>query len=252
MATGPQQKRKELREKRLQAEAKAKGADRRQNLAKIIGIAAFLGVIAVAAIVVVALSGGSDEPTKEANDVNKMLAGIPQDGMVLGDPKAPVTVVEFADLQCPACQQASETIIPDLIDGPVRKGDAKYEFANWAILGPDSVTAAKAAYAAAEQNRLQQFVENFYANQGTEGTGYVTEDFLLGIAEKAGIPDIDKWQADRELPKWDQALLKTDNEAAAAGFSGTPSFAIRNPDGSLDPIEVATADDLIKAINQAK
>jgi protein-disulfide isomerase len=252
MATGPQQKRKELREKRLQAEAKAKGSDRRQNLAKIVGIAAFLGVIAIAVIVFVSLSGGDSEPSKEANEVDKMLAGIPQDGMVLGNKNAPVTLVEFADLQCPACKQASEEIIPDLINGPVRNGDATYEFANWAILGPDSVIAAKAAYAAAEQNRLQQFVENFYASQGTEGTGYVTEDFLLEIAEKAGIPDIDKWQADRELPKWDQALLKTDNEATAAGFSGTPSFAIRNPDGSLEPIEAASSEDIIKAINQAK
>jgi protein-disulfide isomerase len=258
MATGPQQKRKELREKRLKAEAKAQGADRRQNLAKILGIAAFLGVIAIAVIVFVSASGGdSDEPNKSANEVNKMLEGIPQDGMMLGDPKAPVTLVEFADLQCPVCKLASEEIIPELIDGPVRGGEAKYEFANWAILGPDSVTAAKAAYAAAEQNRLQQFVENFYANQGTEGTAYVTDEFLRGIAEDAGVPDLDKWEADRDLPKWDQALLKTDNEATAAGFSGTPSFAIRNPDGSLDPIELsgidaAAADQIIKAINQAK
>jgi protein-disulfide isomerase len=251
MATGPQQKRKELREKRLKAEAAAKGSDRRQGMAKIIGIAAFLAVIAIAVVAYVSLTG-DEEPTKASSDVDKMLAGIPQDGMVLGDPKAPVTLVEFADLQCPACQAASEEIIPDLISGPVKNGTAKYEFNNWAILGPDSVTAAKAALAASEQNRLQQFVENFYANQGIENTGYVTDDFLLDIAEKAGIPDIDKWQADRELPKWDQVLLKTDNQASEAGFSGTPSFAIRNADGSLDQIEATSSDDLIKAINQAK
>jgi protein-disulfide isomerase len=251
MATGPQQKRKELREKRLKAEAAAKGSDRRQGMAKIVGIAAFLAVIAIAIVAYVSLTG-DEEPTKASGDVDKMLAGIPQDGMVLGEADAPVTLVEFADLQCPACQAASEEIIPDLIAGPVKKGTAKYEFNNWAILGPDSVTAAKAALAASEQNRLQQFVENFYANQGIENTGYVTEDFLLDIAEKAGIPDIDKWQTDRELPKWDQVLLKTDNEASEAGFSGTPSFAIRNADGSLDQIEATSADDLIKAINQAK
>ena len=87
MATGPQQKRKELREKRLKAEAAAKGSDRRQGMAKIIGIAAFLGVIAIVAVVAVSLSGGG-EPTKASNDIDKMLAGIPQDGLVLGDPKA--------------------------------------------------------------------------------------------------------------------------------------------------------------------
>jgi protein-disulfide isomerase len=251
MATGPQQKRKELREKRLKAEAAAKGGDRRQNMYKIIGASAFLAIVAVAVIIGVS-AGGNDEPTKASSDVDKMLAGIPQDGDILGDPDAPVTLVEFADLQCPACQAASETIIPDVIEGPVRNGTAKYEFNNWAILGEDSVIAAKAALAAAEQNRLQQFVENFYANQGIENSGYVTDDFLKDIAEKAGVPDIDKWEADRQLPKWDQVLTATDGEALDAGFSGTPSFAIRQPDGSLEQIDAASADDIIKAINQAQ
>jgi protein-disulfide isomerase len=208
-------------------------------------------VVAVAAIVIVSVSG-KDEPTKQSNEVDKMLAGIPQQGDILGDPDAPVTLAEFADLQCPGCQAASETIIPDLIAGPVKDGTAKYEFNNWAIVGPDSVTAAKAALAAQEQNRLQQFVENFYANQGIENSGYVTDDFLREIAEKAGIPDMDKWEADRELPKWDKVLLDVDNEASAAGFGGTPTFAIRNADGSLEQIDAASADDIIKAINQAK
>lgn len=251
MATGPQQKRKELREKRLKAEAQAKGGDRRQNMTKIIGVAAFLGVLAIAVVAYISLTG-NDEPTKASSDVDQLLADIPQSGDLLGDPDAPVTLVEFADLQCPACQQASEEIIPDVISGPVRSGKANYEFNNWAILGPDSVTAAKAALAAQEQNRLQQFVENFYANQGIEGTGYVTDDFLRDIAEKAGIPDIDKWEAARELPKWDEALLEVDNTAVDAGFTGTPTFAIKNADGSLDQINAVSADDVIKAINQAQ
>jgi protein-disulfide isomerase len=249
MATGPQQKRKELREKRLKAEASSKGGDRRQGMAKIIGIAAFLAVVAVAVVAVISLTG-NDEPTRASSDIDQMLAGIPQDGVILGDPDAPVTLVEFADLQCPACKVAAEEIIPDVIEGPVRNGNAKYEFSNWAILGPDSVLAAKAALAASEQDRLQQFVENFYANQGTEGS--VTDDFLRDIAEKAGVPDMDRWEADRDLPKWDETLLAVDDEATEAGLSGTPSFAIRNPDGSLDQINAGSSDDIIKAINQAK
>ncbi len=251
MATGPQQKRKELREKRLKAEAQAKGGDRRENMTKIVGIAAFIGVLAIAVVAYISLTG-NDESTKASDDVEKQLAGIPQSGNLLGDPDAPVTLVEFADLQCPACQQAAEEIIPDVISGPVRNGKANYEFNNWAILGPDSVTAAKAALSAQEQDRLQQFVENFYANQGIEGTGYVTEDFLRDIAEKSDIPDIDKWEADQDLPKWDQVLLDVDETAVDSGFSGTPTFAIKNEDGSLEQINAGSADDIIRAINQAQ
>jgi protein-disulfide isomerase len=251
MATGPQKKRKELRDKRLKAEAQAKGSDRRENMTKIVGIAAFLGVIAIAVVAYISLTG-DDEPTKSSGDVEELLAGIPQEGDVLGEPNAPVTLVEFADLQCPACKQASEEIIPDVVEGPVKNGKVKYVFSNWAILGPDSVTAAKAALAAQEQDRLQQFVENFYANQGIEGSGYVTDDFLRDMAEKAGVPDIDKWESDRDLPRWDEVLLDVDNTAVEAGFSGTPTFAIRNDDGSLEQINAGSSDDIIRAINQAQ
>jgi protein-disulfide isomerase len=251
MATGPQQKRKDLRDKRLAAEAAAKGSDRRQNMTKIIGAAAFVAVIGIV-VAIFALSSGSDEPAKSSGDVDTLLAGIPQEGTVLGEPGAKVTVFEFGDLQCPSCKQASETIIPELVSGPVKKGTANLDFQNWAILGEDSVTAARAALAASLQGRTWQFVENFYADQGFENSGYVTDDFLKGIAEKAGVPDIDKWEEDRDDPRWEQTLLEIDNRASDLGLSGTPSFAIRGSDGNLEVVPANSADALIKAINQAQ
>ncbi len=251
MATGPQQKRKELREKRLAAEASAKGSDRRQNMVKIIGAAVFVAVIAIVVAIVVS-SSGSDEPAKSSSEVNSLLEGIPQEGTLLGEPGAKVTLVEYGDLQCPSCKQASETIVPDVISGPVKDGTANFDFQNWAILGEDSVTAAKASFAASLQGRYWQFVENFYADQGFENSGYVTDDFLKGIAEKAGVPDIGKWEEDRNDPKWDDQLLATDDEASGLGLSGTPSFAIRDSKGNLEVVPANSADELIKAINQAQ
>ena len=251
MATGPQKKRKELREKRLAAEAAAKGSDRRQNMVKIIGAAVLVAVIAIVVAIVVS-SSGSDEPAKSSGEVDAMLEGIPQDGLVLGEPDAKVTLVEFGDLQCPSCKQASETIIPDVISGPVKNGNANLEFQNWAILGEDSVTAAKASLAASLQGRYWQFIENFYADQGFENSGYVTDDFLKEIAEKSGVPDIDTWEQDRNDPKWDKQLLDTDDQATGLGLTGTPSFAIRNADGNLEVVSANSAEELIKAINQAQ
>ena len=111
---------------------------------------------------------------------------------------------------------------------------------------------SRAALAASLQGRTWQFVENFYADQGFENSGYVTDDFLKGIAEKAGVPDIDKWEEDRDDPRWDKTLLEIDNRASGLGLSGTPSFAIRGSDGNLEVVPANSADALIKAINQAQ
>jgi protein-disulfide isomerase len=254
MASKAQQKRKELREKRLAAESKAKSVDSRQNLYKIIGIAAFVAVVGIGIAIAVSIGGsGGSDGGKSTTEVDKLLAGIPQNNTVLGDPKAPVTLVEFGDLQCPICKQYSDTVTPDVISGPVKDGKAKFEFKQWTILGPDSGTAAKAAYAAGLQNKYWQYIENWYANQGTENTGYVTDGFMKDIAEKSGVPDMDKWDSDRTLPKWDKIIAATDTQAGALGFTGTPSFGIQKGNGKISPIANSqTSADLIKAINDAQ
>lgn len=254
MATERQQKRKELREKRLQAESKSKGADRRQNLTKAIAAVAFIAVVGIAVALVLILSGnsGDSESTKSGSDIDKLFAGIPQDGTVIGDPKAKVTVVEFGDLQCPACKQFADEAVPEIVNGPIRDGKARFEFRNWPILGPDSNTAAKASLAASLQGRYWQFIEFFYAEQGTEGTGYITDEFLREIAEKSGVEDLDKWEEDRNDPRWEEEIFQNDEAALNLGFSGTPSIAIEDSKGKLTPVEDITPDGIKKAIDQAQ
>ena len=253
MATGPQQKRKELREKRLKAEAQAKGGDRRENLMKIVGAAAFVAIVGIIIAIVVVSSGGGDDSSEGGTSGGiEQLAGIPQNGATLGDPDAKVTLVEFGDLQCPICKQYAEEILPDVIQGPIKAGKANFEFRNWAVLGEDSTLAAKANLAAAEQDLSWSFLETFYANQGLENTGYVTDDFLTDIAEKAGIQDIDKWNVDREKASLENELLAVDGEATKQGFTGTPSFATKDAKGKLTPIDdTQSSQALIDAINEA-
>jgi protein-disulfide isomerase len=255
MATKSQQKRKELREKRLAAEAQAQSTDKRQNLVKILGIAAFLVVIGLVVAIVAISSGGSDDH-KGSTDIDKLLSGIPQNGTTLGKPDSKVTLYEFGDLQCPICDQYSQDATPDIINNIVRPGKAKWDFKQWAILGPDSTLAAKAALAAAEQNRYWEFTENFYANQQLENSGYVTDDFLTDIANKAGVPDIDKWNKDRESAAVAKQVTQTDAQATNLGFSGTPSFAIQVGNGDIEPVQTssstAAADEIAKAIDKAQ
>ena len=232
--TGRKEQKERLRAERLQREAQEQAKQRRRRrLVQYGSGAAFLAVCAVAVLIVVSQSGGGAAGSghKDARLVEQQLRGIPQRGTVLGDPKARVRVVEFGDLQCPVCQAFSFQVAPSLISDVVRKGTAGYEFRQFTIIGPDSVDAAKAALAAGEQGRYWNFVELFYRNQGTENSGYVSDSFLESVARGAGVPNIAKWNQDRQSAKWDAELAKVQSEARSLGFNATPSFLVEGPGG---------------------
>jgi protein-disulfide isomerase len=221
------------REERLQEEGQQAGtAERRQRMIKLASAGAFLALVAVAVLIVVSSgnSGGGDSGNiVEAKEVDQLLAGIAQKGMVLGDPSAKVTVLEFGDLQCPFCKGYSEEVLPQVIEGHVRGGEAKLDFRNYMIIGPQSKPAGAAAIAAGEQRRGWNFVELFYRNQGTEDSGYADDAFLTAIARAAGVPNISKWNRARKSQAVIARVEATNAEAQELGFSGTPSFALEGP-----------------------
>ena len=175
--------------------------------------------------------GGSPSNVQGVTQVNAELQGIPQSGQVLGDANAPVTVVEFGDPQCPVCAAFSEQVAPELISSEVKGGNVKYEFQPYLIIGPDSKPAMKAALAAGEQGRFWNYLQLFYRNQGGENSGYVTDDFLTSIARSAGVPDVEKWNTDRNDPKWDAVIQQGSSQAESLGFNGTPSIMVQGPNG---------------------
>ena len=244
------------RQERLRAEQTAEAEARRKKLLTGVGAAALAAIIVVIALIGISQSGsesgsgGGD--VADTGLVDEQLAGVPQSGTVLGDAKTEVRVVEYGDLQCPACKQFSETEIPKLISGPVSDASAQLEFRNFTIIGPESTDAAKAALAASEQDRYWQFVELFYRNQGQENSGYVTDSFLTDIATAAGVGDLDAWNASREDPKWDKRLAQTQSQAADFGFTGTPSVAVEGPGGSESLGTFPSLAEIESAINRVR
>jgi protein-disulfide isomerase len=224
--------RERRREERLREEAEAGSQERRARLLQLGAGAVFLVIIAVVVLIVVnSSSGGSGGDTKleAVATVDSLLNGIPQQDLTVGDPKAPVELIEFGDLQCPVCKAYSEEILPPLIEGEVKQGRAKITFRNFTIIGPQSVPAGTAALAAGEQGRGWNYVEIFYRNQGTENSGYADDEFLTAVAEAAGVKDIAAWNKARADTKLTGEVKKTTEEAQRLGFTGTPSFAIRGP-----------------------
>ena len=211
-------------------------ADRRKKLTQLAAGAVFLVLAVVLVLIVVNSSSddGGDTELEGAAEVSQELRGIPQREMVLGDPSAPVELIEFGDLQCPVCAGYAEEILPPIIENQVKNGEVKIEFRNFTIIGPQSVDAGAAALAAGAQGRGWNFVELFYRNQGGENSGFADDAFLEAVAEGASVEDIEKWNEDRANSVAE--VEATSAEARQLGLEGTPTFAIRGP--NTDGIEV--------------
>jgi protein-disulfide isomerase len=207
-------------------------AERRRKLLQMAAGAAFLALAVVLVLIVVnaADSGsGGDVELEEAAAANRVFTGIPQDGMTLGDPQAPVRLSEYGDLQCPVCRAYSEEVLPPIIESRVKKGQVSITFHNFVIIGPESVPAGTAALAAGNQGRGWNFVEVFYRNQGEERSGYVTEEFIEAVGRAAKIKDFARWNRERKSKALEEVVEASGQEAEGFGFNGTPSFVIEGP-----------------------
>jgi protein-disulfide isomerase len=204
---------------------------RRERLLQLAAGTAFLVTAVILVLIVVNASSGDggDVELEGVAETNRHLRGIPQQELVLGDPQAPVELVEYGDLQCPFCKGVSEEVLPPIIDNQVKKGEAKLVFRNFTIIGEESVDAGAAAVAAGRQGRGWNFVELFYRNQGRENGGYVTDEFLEAVAKAAGVKDLAQWNEDRKSQSAQGQVEKTSEEAQDLGLTGTPSFAIKGP-----------------------
>jgi protein-disulfide isomerase len=245
--------REKRREERIATEAEAATGDRRTRLLQIGAGAIFLAVIVVVVVIVVASSssdsGGDAQNLKEVSQVDSLVAGIPQQKLILGDPKAPVELIEYGDLQCPVCKEYSEEVLPAVVEKQVKEGKAKIIFRNFLIIGPQSLPAGAAAIAAGAQERGWTFLELWYRNQGKENSGYATDAFIEAVAKGSGVKDLAKFNQERKSKEVESEAEQTTEQAATLGFEGTPSFAVKGP--SSNGLELLGTPESTQSIEEA-
>jgi protein-disulfide isomerase len=196
-------------------------------LAFAIAIGSAVALIAVALF----LRGGDDGNAPAPSPTPAVdLTGIPQDGIFLGADSANVTLIEYADLQCPFCRVYSEDVFPTIVDEYVRPGRVKTEFRGLAFIGEDSVEARRYVLAAGLQDRLWQLQEALYRNQGDENSGWVTDDLLERLAGENGL-DWSRLKTDAASAEVTQEIDATSAEAARRQVPGTPTFFVQIGDG---------------------
>jgi protein-disulfide isomerase len=220
---------------------RSKGAPRtRQANPRVLAIGAgVVALVAVAIVLAVVLTGGkSSTPTiarttgsaaaglPGATEAEAMYKGIPQTGLKLGSPKAPVQMVMYIDLQCPICQNYETTVMPTVVSQYIRTGKVQLEIKPWAFIGTDSTRGQKAMFAAAEQNKAFQFAQVLYDNQGTENTGWLTDDMLISIASSVTGMNVPKLMADRNSSRIEQQIKEVAAAVDANHVGGTPTVFV--------------------------
>lgn len=245
---------KQARKRRQQAAAPppvARKGERRRASPKVLVIAAVVAPVVAGAAVGIALAvgGGSSSasgtvPTRgsltnalpDADVVQREFAGIPQHGLVLGSPKAPLTMIEYVDLQCPGCRAFETEVLPSIVPEFVRTGKLKIEARPLAFIGPDSIPGRKAAIAAAEQNRAFNFMQIVYANQGTENTGWLNQSFIEHAAASVPKMDVRRLLDSQDSAAVQKTIGRINSQGDADRVSSTPSLFLGKTGSKLRPV----------------
>lgn len=190
-------------------------------------------------------TGGTIPGQKESA---AMLEGIAQNGNVLGNADAPVKIVEFADLQCPICREHVLQVLPLIVQDYVRTGKASIELQLLTFIGPDSITAARTAIGAQQQDKLWNFIDVLYYNQGEENSGYVTQPFLDKVGKAAGV-DTAAASAYAKQSASEAPLASAQSMADTYRVEGTPTFLVGKRGGKLTRLDDPGLDSLRSAID---
>jgi protein-disulfide isomerase len=213
--------------------------ERRRRTLWRLGIAVAAAAVIVAVLIAVSQSGDdTGGPIEGGAETAELFAGIPQRGRFLGPRDAPVALLEFADMQCPACRQYSGDVMPELVNRYVRPGRLRMELQPIAILGPDSELGARAALAAARQDKMWDFTDLLYRNQGLENTGYLTESFVRDVAAAVPGLDVQRFTSDLYSAAVDRGLARAQDAARARGVNATPTVFAGRTGTDMRPIEV--------------
>ena len=198
--------------------------------------AAAIVVLVIALIVVQQVTKDDSSSPDPSNltglaEVQAEFDGLTETAGTIGPANAKVTVTEYGDLRCPVCKTFDNEVVPTLVEDLVRTGKARLRFKTWPILGPNSVAAAQAAYAAREQNALWRYAALTYLNQGDETENWFTNNFARSVAQALGL-DLAKFDEDRASDAANTAIDQVNGEASSLGFQGTPTIRVTGPSGT--------------------
>lgn len=174
-----------------------------------------------------AASGSGADGDASPSAAPEHIRGIEGDPLAVGSIDAPVVISEWTDYRCPYCALFATETLPVLMEEYVDTGVVRIEFNDVYFFGDESLDAAVAARAAANQGYYIPFIETLYAAAPEKG-GHppMPRETLIGFAETAGVPDLARFETDLDDPALLEAVQRSHEQAVAWGITSVPFFVI--------------------------
>jgi len=146
---------------------------------------------------------------------------------ILGDPSAPITMLEWGDYQCTYCYRFHQSSLNIILEEYVDSGKINLVFKDFPLNGPDSILGAEAAYCAGDQGKYWSFHNELYSNWAGERTGWINHDSLNKFAKSVNL-EIGEFTTCLVEHKYKQKVLELEKFGKEIGIDATPSFLIFN------------------------
>lgn len=197
-------------------------------------ILSLLVVAAITTLFVLSNNSGGEEGMKYP-DLKQVQAGeVPEDfdvanQPILGDPSAPIQIVEFSDYKCPYCKMWTETVLPQLKTEYIDTGKANFVYVDMAFLAPDSVLAALAGETLYQMDPAYfwKYHELMTQRQGDHGKEWATYSFITDLVEKE-MPEVplEQFKEDLKSEKYIKNIKRDLDIADKHGVEGTPTVFV--------------------------
>ncbi len=191
-----------------------------------------LGIIVISIIIVIVASMSSSNNETFDVDMTRTHGSISTalGSPILGDPLAPITIVEFGDYQCHQCYNWFHNAKPMIMRDYIETGKANLVFVDFAFLGKDSPKAAQATYCADDQNMYWEYHNSLYTSQESKiDNGWANPERLKAFAFNLNL-DMELFNECIDSEKYSKRVQYNSQQARDNGVRGTPGFFIVGPD----------------------
>ena len=154
---------------------------------------------------------------------------------ILGNPNAPITLVEFGDYQCHYCNVFFQNTEDEIIKNYVETGKVKIIFKDYNIIGPDSINSSHGAHCAGEQGLFWEYHDILYSNWTGENNGWASPSNLTTFADEINV-NMDQWTECMNEKSHSKTIMESNNDAKALELTGTPAFFIINENGKVSKL----------------